>query len=78
MTPEEQTIIDKAVSKQAAIKTTIAAKKPQARYLISVVATFDDAAGQDPAELKEVAEAYLAQCRLDVIKCSIIETEVLP
>ena len=79
MTPEEQTIIDKAAAKQAAIRNAITqAKKPQARYRISVVATFLDAAGQDPAELKEVAEAYLAQCRLDVIECSIIETEVLP
>lgn len=79
MTPEEQTIIDKAASKQAAIRNAITqAKKPQARYRISVVATFIDAAGQDPAELKEVAEQYLEHCGVHVIECSIIETEVLP
>lgn len=77
MTPEEQAIIDKA-AKQVAIKATIAAKKTQARYLISVVATFVDLAGNDPASLKEYAETYLKQCGLDVIECSIIETEVLP
>ena len=79
MTPEEQTIIDKAASKQAAIRNTITeAKKPRARYIISVVATFLDAAGSDPAKLREYAETYLRQCGMDVVECSIIETEVLP
>ena len=79
MTPEEQTIIDAAASKQAAIRNAITqAKKPQARYIISVIATFLDAAGNDPAKLREYAETYLRQCGMDVIECSIIETEVLP
>jgi hypothetical protein len=78
MTPEEQTIIDRAASKQAAIKATVAAHKPKSRYIISVVATFLDAAGNDPASLKEYAETYLKQCGIDVIECSVIETEVFP
>lgn len=78
MTPEEQAIIDKAATKNAAIKATIAAHKPKSRYLISVVATFVDLAGNDPASLQEYAETYLKQCGLDVIECSVIETEVLP
>ena len=77
MTPEEQTIIDKAAAKQAAIRNAITqAKKPQARYRISVVATFLDAAGNDPAKLKEYAETYLRQCGMAIVACDI--EEVLP
>jgi glutaminase len=76
MTPEEQAIIGKAALKQATIKATIAAHKPKSRYRISVVATFLDAAGNDPAKLREYAITYLQQCGMVVTACDI--EEVLP
>lgn len=73
MKPEEQTIIDRAATKSAAKKATVAAHKPKSRYRISVVATFLDAGGNDPAKLRECAITYLQQCGMVVTACDIEE-----
>lgn len=77
MTSEEQAIIDKAATKSAAIKATIAeAAKPKSTYQALLCVEWRDDAGKDCKKLADDAIDYLAHCKLSVVSIQVVE--VLP